>query len=155
MGEQLLLNHKSRAGMDVSKCPGSVSSQSGAGYKAKFLGALDDLEKSASPQVRFPTLMEKLGQPKQWNMKSHYFCLAPLARGVTPMLALCTTLHSTMDPLYIEKLVDFLQLFSYNFYRKKLDFSIQKRVPRLGCLKKIYNKFYCHMSSSFIDFFSL
>ena len=44
----------------ISKCPGSVSSQSGAGYKAKFLGALDDLEKSASPQVRSPTLMEKL-----------------------------------------------------------------------------------------------
>ena len=45
----------------VSKRPGSVSSQSGAGYKAKFLGALDDLEKSASPQVSFPALMEKIG----------------------------------------------------------------------------------------------
>ena len=42
-----------------SKHPGSVSSQSGAGYRAKFLGALDDLEKSASPQVRRPTLIGK------------------------------------------------------------------------------------------------
>ena len=55
-----------------SKRPGSVSSQSGAGYKAKFLGALDDLEKSASPQVRSPTLMEKLVN-LLWNVNKSFF----------------------------------------------------------------------------------
>ena len=57
-----------------SKRLGSVSSQSGAGYKAKFLGALDDLEKSASPQVRSPTLIEKLVN-LLWNVISLFFCL--------------------------------------------------------------------------------